>query len=103
MSQQIGSFGFKLEIPVSGLSTIPPLTLKVAFQRPDNTEFERLSTDGDVEINDSLTLVNVRIKAGDFTVRGIYHYQIFDLTAGANNKSTIGAFFTEANFVPQPV
>lgn len=99
MSQHVGSFGFKLEIPVTGLSPSEDLVLRVVFERPDGTTFERTTDDDQIEVVDSVTanskLLGVAILEGDFNQTGIYHYQVWDETAAAMVRSDVDAFFVE--------
>lgn len=97
MTMRVGSFGFGLEIPVSGISSGDDLSLRVIFERPDGTTFERTTTDDQIDITDDHTLLTVAILDGDLTVTGVYHYQVWDVTADAMIRSDIDAFFIEGS------
>lgn len=100
MSLNKGSYNFKLEIPVSGLTVSNELAIRVVFTKPDlTTSFERTMAADQVDINDDHTLLGVEILDGDLDQTGVYQYQVWDETAGAGIKSSVDKFLVEDSLV----
>jgi hypothetical protein len=90
----IGAYGFNIRVETK-LDLTGVTQLRAHVDRPDETSFERLLTDGDIVIIGVATdgIIDIKIKlVGDLNQSGTYKLQIRDETAGRSVYSSIGKF-----------
>lgn len=103
MPQQVGAYGYAMEFTIAGFEDLTDRSWRVLITRPDETTFERLSSNGDVAVLDEAEkLMGVRIKNGDHTIEGTYKLQVWDETEGSLRSSLMDYVVLNSLSAPTP-